>query len=52
MLCANVQMSNDTDSYEVESNECVISDYKVSQMMLRGWVWVQEPDGLGEVITV
>ncbi len=40
--------ANDTDSYEVESNECVISDYKVSQMMLRGWVWVQEPDGLGE----
>ncbi len=23
--------ANDTDSYEVESNECVISDYKVSQ---------------------
>ncbi len=26
--------------YEVENNECVISDYEVSQMMLRGWVWV------------
>ncbi len=34
--------------YEVENNECVISDYEVSQMMLIGWVWVQEPDGLGE----
>ncbi len=34
--------------YEVENNECVISDYEVSQMMLRGWVWVQESDGLGE----
>ncbi len=39
--------------YEVDNNECeYITDceWLVSEvmMMLRGWVWVQEPDGLGE----
>ncbi len=40
--------ANDTDSYEVESNECVISDYKVSQMMLRGWVEFRSLMALGK----
>ncbi len=34
VLCANVQMSKWHCQYEVENNECVISDYEVSQMML------------------
>ncbi len=39
--------------YEVENNECEYltdCEWLISEvmMMLRGWVWVQESDGLGE----
>ncbi len=34
--------------YEIENNECVISDYEVSQMMLRGWVELRSLMALGK----
>ncbi len=42
--------------YEVENNECEYltdCEWLISEvmMMLRGWVWVQESDGLGEETT-